>query len=771
MSMHIATRPPKSSLALALVVLLAGSGVMSVLSTAFPPAAEIPNWQDFAATTIGDTLVLPVLVLCLHASWKTLSITTARGLSWPFVAGGVVGVLGGAGVQLSWLLDTQPRLTWVLPQVHRFSLPGWYHAIFLTLMSGLVVGLAAGVAHALWVAKRSGQQAKANAYASSPLLLSAMTSAWFFSVLVVHDGGEGSSLLWTVLSVIISSLSLAAAVLILVGARALPALSCAVLSVGALTVLLANFHGSGSQWLALALSASLATGVVFRDAQWTTRGVEFLLVFLVLTAGALLALSSADIVHVLLIAFPGVTTAVYLASAAGSRWRQSHEGCGWRISGATAVILSAQATSAWLRNQPGDYQVWGNVLGLAYSVLFVAQALPPVRRDMRRLMQAEAASQTVTADVTVNHEATRVALRAGAWGAAAVVGVLLVFVAAAPSMDFQDGVAEPALTWRPLQVQGGLALLAALSVGVWRDRPWTPYVAIAAALAVGGVAWQQLLELPPLPWWPALLGGALVFLWELESIVANAAMRPSWAVRRGWRWPIAFSIAVATTSTYVMAAVGGSFSRTGSTAPMLRSFSALAGAIAVNLLLTLAAGMALDWRRDLAATSTPVTAGAAPNWARYRLRGSLLQDFGLLQLLVAVGMWLPFSAIIRINPATPSLASGIAVAASVLLLFTPVFFVALRNSVAHIGEQSRKASRPHAITAWGVLPAVAVSEETSTLRAMFASREGPRTQREWASVLAVHQLHLNVLALAMGVVSLLGLLLLLLSDEAEDDGP
>ncbi len=725
--MHLVARLSKSSLTLALVVLLAGSGVMSVLSTAFPPAGELPNWQDFAATTIGDTLVLPVLVLALHASWKNLRDPTTPVLSWPFAAGGVVGALGGAGVQLSWLLDTQPRLTWVLPQVHRFSFPGWHHAIFLTLVSGLVVGLATGVAHSIWLAKRSSQRARVEAYARSPLLLSVVASAWFFSVLVVYDGGEGDSLFWTVLSVVIPSIVLAAAILILLGTRALPALSCAVLIVGALTILLTMFHGSGSQWLALALSVLLAAGVVLRDAHWTARGVEFLLVLLVLAAGALLALSSMEIGRIVVIAVPSVTAAVYLASAAGSKWGRDQEGCGWGISGATAVILSTQSTSVWLRDQPEEYQVWGNVLGLAYSVLFVGQAVPLARRDMRVLMQAEAASPTVTADTTVSAVGTRVALRAGAWGAAAVIGVLLVFVAAAPSMDFDDGVAEPALAWDPLQLQGVFALLAALSVAVWRHRPWAPYVVVAGALAVGGVASHQLLQLPPLSWWPASLGGivvfgTLVFLWEIESIVANAAMRPSWVVRRGWRWPIALSIGIATTSTYVMAAVGGSLSRTGSTAPMLRSFSVLAGAVAVNLLLTLAAGLALDWRRDLAAASTQLAVSAAPNWARYRLRGSLLQDFGLLQLLVAVGMWLPFSAIIRIDPATPSLASGIAVAGSVLLLFTPVFFVALRNSVAHIGEQSRKASRPHATTARGVLPAVAFSDPDSQLTNDLARR-------------------------------------------------
>jgi hypothetical protein len=61
-------------------------------------------------------------------------------------------------------------------------------------------------------------------------------------------------------------------------------------------------------------------------------------------------------------------------------------------------------------------------------------------------------------------------------------------------------------------------------------------------------------------------------------------------------------------------------------------------------------------------------------------------------------------------------------------------------------------------------------------RSLLRDRGGPVEQKHWAGALAVHQLHLNLIAIAIAVVSLvgaLGILVLVITDfasEGEESG-
>src|SRR5271155_2220257 len=116
------------SLVLGLVVLVLGSGVLIplwLLSTRIP---GLPGWDDFTATTVGDTFLLPVLAAGLLAAFRLLPTAQVGAERWILVSGALIGVTGGAALQFSWLIDNKPRLTWVLPMPHHFSVAGWYHA-------------------------------------------------------------------------------------------------------------------------------------------------------------------------------------------------------------------------------------------------------------------------------------------------------------------------------------------------------------------------------------------------------------------------------------------------------------------------------------------------------------------------------------------------------------------------------------------------------------------------------------------------------------------
>src|SRR5579859_2556623 len=130
-----------------IAVLALGSGVMGPLWVLTEQAPGIPGWDSFTGTTVGDTLLLPVLAAILLAAFRYLPGTERRAEGLVLACGGFIGAAGGLALQLSWVLDEKPRLSWLLPHVHHFSPLGYYHAVFLCMVSGVLFSLAFGVVY------------------------------------------------------------------------------------------------------------------------------------------------------------------------------------------------------------------------------------------------------------------------------------------------------------------------------------------------------------------------------------------------------------------------------------------------------------------------------------------------------------------------------------------------------------------------------------------------------------------------------------------------
>ena len=128
--------PWRVSCLVALAVGLASFGVMTLFWYLLQQDLSLPGHWDYASGTLGDALVLPLLVGAL--TYLLCSLPSSARDSVACSIGAVVGLAGGAAVQFSWLADPSPRLNWVLPEPETFSLPGWYHAVFLVLLSGAV---------------------------------------------------------------------------------------------------------------------------------------------------------------------------------------------------------------------------------------------------------------------------------------------------------------------------------------------------------------------------------------------------------------------------------------------------------------------------------------------------------------------------------------------------------------------------------------------------------------------------------------------------------
>ena len=122
------------------VCMLGGFGVtgISALIVDVPPG--VPSMYDYWSGTIGDLLLLPLIVFGLTRAIGLLSGRHGVVPSWWSVAAGMAGAAAGAISQLAWLVDPEPRVNWMLIEPHVFSPIGWYHAAFVIVVAGYVTG-------------------------------------------------------------------------------------------------------------------------------------------------------------------------------------------------------------------------------------------------------------------------------------------------------------------------------------------------------------------------------------------------------------------------------------------------------------------------------------------------------------------------------------------------------------------------------------------------------------------------------------------------------
>ena len=116
-----------------MVVCVCGFGIMTSLWYLLPQNSEIPGHWSYAAGTVGDAIVLPVIAGAL--TYMVAALPGCRTDRKAAIIGAVLGAAGGMTVQYSWIADADPRLNWVLPKPGTFSIPGWYHASFLVMVS------------------------------------------------------------------------------------------------------------------------------------------------------------------------------------------------------------------------------------------------------------------------------------------------------------------------------------------------------------------------------------------------------------------------------------------------------------------------------------------------------------------------------------------------------------------------------------------------------------------------------------------------------------
>lgn len=138
---------------------------------------------------MGDGLLLPLIVAVLITA--TASLAPTRHDRLHFWLGFVLGATAGAATQAAWLADDSPNLNWTLPAPHDFNCAGWYHAAFLTVISGLLLALATLAATRVRAA-RAGEAKRVEELASSPWLGALFAAAVTMVGLLIADNRDAA---------------------------------------------------------------------------------------------------------------------------------------------------------------------------------------------------------------------------------------------------------------------------------------------------------------------------------------------------------------------------------------------------------------------------------------------------------------------------------------------------------------------------------------------------------------------------------------------------
>lgn len=94
------------------------------------------SFPYYLSANWGDSLILPAI--CALMSFEMRKFRNY--VRWiPVVVAGTLGLLVGVASQFQWTHSSRTILNWTFTPQGSFNLPGWYHAIFLSVMCGLLL--------------------------------------------------------------------------------------------------------------------------------------------------------------------------------------------------------------------------------------------------------------------------------------------------------------------------------------------------------------------------------------------------------------------------------------------------------------------------------------------------------------------------------------------------------------------------------------------------------------------------------------------------------
>jgi hypothetical protein len=177
-----APKSPRLAEVAAGVTFILGFGAMLLLWLAGLGDSSRRGFIEYWSATVGDAIILPILAYALTKAALPIRDWSRRDRSLVIVAAGIA-ALGGVATQYTWLSSATIETNWTLPEPHVFNLPGWYHAVFLVVVSGFLAGACA----ASLLRLRSLDAAEWTRLLSSWRFVTALAGLPAFTVLLALD--------------------------------------------------------------------------------------------------------------------------------------------------------------------------------------------------------------------------------------------------------------------------------------------------------------------------------------------------------------------------------------------------------------------------------------------------------------------------------------------------------------------------------------------------------------------------------------------------------
>lgn len=181
-------RPSRHWLLFIVMLFLAGL-VLPVwwLVSAAPPG--LPGLGAYPSAYLGDPLLLPVGCLVLLIGIRRLRAARREWLL--AVVAALVALVSAVSVQAEWLEDPTTQPNWTMPHTGRFDAAGWWHAVYFTGMSMVLVVLTTVFLARVRADRRDGGRA-ATAVSSGTGAVAVLTAWGSYAALSVHDDFSGS---------------------------------------------------------------------------------------------------------------------------------------------------------------------------------------------------------------------------------------------------------------------------------------------------------------------------------------------------------------------------------------------------------------------------------------------------------------------------------------------------------------------------------------------------------------------------------------------------
>lgn len=175
----------KKGILAAAVVFFMGFGIMNIFWMNYTGSNELLGLYDYKAATIGDGILLPILIGTIVSYLNKNNVLTTRQRTYSYVVGCIFLVIA-IFIQIDWLNNENIELNWTIPKTCYFSCAGWYHAFFFITMFFLISMMFTR----FWLTRMSLRELQKNIFDKLCSAVIWMAGSGFIFMHVLDDYGD-----------------------------------------------------------------------------------------------------------------------------------------------------------------------------------------------------------------------------------------------------------------------------------------------------------------------------------------------------------------------------------------------------------------------------------------------------------------------------------------------------------------------------------------------------------------------------------------------------